>query len=99
GQVEEWEPKVASEFGDDSIRFLVDLRNFSMHYSIPPVTLTTRWHALGGGPTEWQNIVALKREELLKYSRWSGAARRFISTHDGDIEFWPVVAAYSTRVR
>jgi len=98
-QVESWEPMVAKTFGDDAIRFLVDLRNFSLHYSIPPVTLTTSWHAIGGGPMEWQNIVALDRAELLKYSRWSGAARRYINTHDGDIEFWPVIADYSTKVR
>jgi hypothetical protein len=98
-QVTVWEPQVAKEFGDDPIRFLADLRNFSMHYSIPPVTLTTRWHSEGGGPMEWQNIVALKRDELLKYSGWSGAARRYIDAHDGDIEFLPVIVAYSTRVR
>lgn len=98
-QVEVWEPKTAEHFGDDPIRFLADLRNFSLHYSIPPVTLATRWHHLRGGPTEWQNIVALKRDELLKYSRWSSAARRYIDTHDGDIEFLPVIETYSTRVR
>jgi hypothetical protein len=48
---------------------------------------------------EWQNVVALKRDELHKYSGWSGAARPYINTHDGDIEFWPVIAQYSTRVR
>jgi hypothetical protein len=98
-QVEVWEPKTAEQFGDDAIRFLGDLRNFSLHYSIPPVTLTTNWHAIGGGPMQWQNIVALNRDELLKFSSWSGAARRYINTHDGDIEFWPVIAMYSTRVR
>jgi hypothetical protein len=98
-QVEVWEPKTAEQFGDNPIRFLGDLRNFSLHYSIPPVTLTTRWHSLGGGPMEWQNLVALKRDELLTSRRWSGAARRYIDTHDGDIEFLPVIAMYSTRVR
>jgi hypothetical protein len=98
-QVAVWEPQVTKVFGDDPIRFLTDLRVFSVHYSIPPVTLTTRWHSEGGGPMEWQNIVALKRDELLKYSGWSGAARRYINTHDGDIEFLPVIVQYSTKVR
>lgn len=98
-EVETWTPQVTVQFADDSIRFLVDLRNFSLHYAIPPVTMTTRWHGSGGEPTQWTNEVALDRNELLKYSRWSGAARRYIGTHDGDIEFLPVVSTYSTRVR
>jgi hypothetical protein len=98
-QVETWEPKVAEQFGADPIRFLSDLRNLSLHYSIPPVRLTTTWHIQAGESVEWRNVVALKRDELLKYSRWSGAARRYINTHDGDIEFLPVIETYSTRVR
>jgi hypothetical protein len=98
-QVEVWEPRVAATFGDDPIRFLVDLCNFSVHYPIPPVTLTTMWHGSGGQPMQWENVVALDRDELLKWSGWSGASRRYIETHDGDIEFIAVVAAYSTKVR
>jgi hypothetical protein len=98
-EVATWTPQITKHFGDDPIRFLVDLRNFSMHYAIPPVTLTTRWHSSGGGPTQWTNEVALDRDELLKYGRWSGAARRYIATHDGAIEFLPIVSTYSTRVR
>ncbi len=49
-QVETWEPKVAEQFGDDPIRFLADLRDFSVHYSVPPVTLTTNWHIQAGDP-------------------------------------------------
>ncbi len=48
---------------------------------------------------EWRNVIALKRDELLKYSSWSGAARRYINTHEGDVEFLPVIETYSTRVR
>jgi hypothetical protein len=40
-----WEPKRDKTFGDDSIKFLIDLRNFSMHYATPPVRVgtTMRW--------------------------------------------------------
>lgn len=94
-----WTPQVAKRFGDDAIRFSVDLRNFSLHYSIPPVTLTTRWHGSGREPLRWTNEVALDRDGLLKYGGWSGAARRYIATHEGDVEFLPVVSTYSKRVR
>ena len=98
-EVEVWDKKVKKLFADDGISFLTNLRNFSMHYSIPPLTLTTRLHSHTGGPVLMENVVALRRDELLKYTRWNGPARRFISAHDGDIEFLSVVATYSTRVR
>lgn len=94
-----WEPKVAEAFGDDSIKFLVDLRNFSVHYSIPPVGASTTMRWSRGGPLEQGNQVLIDRAELLKWRGWKGASRRYIESHDGDIEFLPVVAAYSTKVR
>lgn len=91
-----WTPKRQQLFDDDPTRFLGDLRNFSTHYAIPPVTLTTRWHATGGQPMQWTNVVALNRDELVKFSRWSGASRRYVRSFPGDIEFPPVIATYST---
>ena len=43
-----------------------DLRNFSVHYAIPPATLPTMWHGCGGQPMRRENVVALDRGELLK---------------------------------
>jgi len=96
-QVEVWEPRVAATFGDVPIRFLIDLRNFLVHYAIPPVTLTTMWHGCGGQPMPWENIVALDRGELLKWSGWSGASRKYIETHDGDIAFIALLPAATTQ--
>ncbi|MBS4730121.1 hypothetical protein MSM1_17875 [Mycobacterium sp. SM1] len=98
-EVRVWEPKVTEAFGDDSIKFLIDLRNFSLHYSIPPVRVGTTKRRSSGRPLEQGNQVLVDRAELLKWSGWKGASRRYIESHDGDIEFLPVVAAYSTKVR
>jgi hypothetical protein len=46
-----------------------------------------------------ENSVLLDRAELLKWSGWKGASRRHIEAHDGDIEFLPAIATYSTKVR
>jgi hypothetical protein len=94
-----WEPKRDQVFGDDQIKFLIDLRNFSVHYAIPPVRVGTRMHWQGGGPVMQDNSVLLDRDELLKWSGWKGASRRHIEAHDGDIEFLPAIADYSTKVR
>ncbi len=98
-EVTVWEPKVAEMFGDDSIKFLVQLRNFTVHYAIPLVSIGTTMHWENGGPVRWDNSVRLSRVELLKWSGWSAAARRHIESHDRDIEFFPAVADYSTKVR
>jgi hypothetical protein len=96
-QLEVWEPKTAEQFGDDPIRFLADLRNFSLHYSIPARDLDVAFaRRRTDGMAEHRRAQA---GELLKYSGWSGTARRYINTHDGDIEFPPVIAMYSTKVR
>jgi hypothetical protein len=44
------------------------------------------------------NSVLLGRGGLLKWSGWKGASRRHIEVHEGDIEFLPAIADYSTRV-
>ena len=98
-EVKVWEPKRDQVFGGDAIKFLVDLRNYSVHYAIPPVRMGTRLHWDGGGPVMQENSVLLDRAELLKWSGWKGASRRHIEAHDGDIEFLPAIADYSTRVR
>jgi len=98
-EVKVWEPERDRVFGDDAIKFLVDLRNFSVHYAIPPVRMGTRLHGVGGGPVMQANSVLLDRAELLKWSGWKGASRRHIEAHDGDIEFLPAIADYSTKVR
>jgi len=71
-----------------------DLRNFSVHYAIPPATLPTMWHGCGGQPMRWENVVALDRGEPLK---WSGASRRYIETDDGDFEFIAIRPAATTQ--
>ncbi|WP_280416479.1 hypothetical protein [Nocardia carnea] len=98
-EVETYSPKVEELFGSDSIKFLFDLRNFTVHYSIPPLTMgtTIRWD--GSGPVVQENKVELNRAELLKYRKWGSAAKRYLQSHTGDIDFLSILEEYSTAAR
>jgi hypothetical protein len=98
-EVKIWEPKRDELFGDDVVKFLVDLRNYSMHYAIPLSSSGTTVSWNGSGPVVQENAVRLNRLELLKWDGWKGASRRHIESHDGDIEFLPAIADYSLKVR
>jgi hypothetical protein len=101
-EVTVWDPKRKQLYGDDPIAFLVKLRDYSLHYTIPVVTMATSFESTGGpgGPMQFNNTVAVHRPELLKWAGWTAAAKRYITIHNGDnIELLPLVALYSTRVR
>jgi hypothetical protein len=101
-EVKVWDPKRKQLYGDDPIAFLVKLRDYSLHYAIPIVTMATNLRSTAGpgGPTETRNTVAVDRKDLLNWDGWNPGARQYITTHDGDkIELFPLVALYSTRVR
>lgn len=98
-EVNVWEPKRDELFASDSVKFLIDLRNYSMHYAIPLSSSGTTLSWSGGAPVVQENAVRLKRSELLKWDGWKGASRRHIESHSGDIEFLPAIADYSLKVR
>jgi hypothetical protein len=98
-EVNVWEPKRDELFGDDAVKFLVDLRNYSMHYAIPLSSSGTTVSWRGGGPVIQKNPVRLSRAELLKWDGWKNASHTHIESHERDIEFLPAIADYSTKVR
>ncbi|WP_228002486.1 hypothetical protein [Nocardia australiensis] len=98
-EVETYEPKVTELFGDDDIKFLFDLRNFTVHYAVPMMSIGTTLSHRPPGPAMWINTVELERDELDKYSRWGGPAKRFLKTQAKDVEFLPLLEKYSTRAR
>ncbi|MFT4396363.1 hypothetical protein ACLTEW_15670 [Gordonia lacunae] len=90
-EVSTYEPKVTELFGDDDIKFLFDLRNFTVHYSAPLMSIGTTWKHRPPAPVAWINTVELKRSELDKFSNWGGPAKRFLATQDKDVEFLPLI--------
>ena len=101
-EVEVWAPKVDDLFGDPPVVFLVDLRNYSLHYAIPLMSTATSFESRSGpgGRKVWNNTVSVDRKDLLNWDGWRSKGRQYITSHAGDnIEILPLLATYSTRVR
>ncbi len=94
-EVDVWTPKVDKLFSDPPVVFLVDLRNYSLHYAIPMMSTATSFQALrgAGGPMVWNNTVSVDRNDLLRWDGWRSKGRQYIKSHDGDnIEILPLIA-------
>lgn len=101
-EVEVWTPKINELFGDEPTVFLVDLRNYSMHYAIPVMSMSTNFQSVGGpgGPTAMSNTVSVNRIELLKWDGWRSKGKSHITSAPGEsIDIVTPIATYSTRVR
>ncbi|WP_018178506.1 hypothetical protein [Jongsikchunia kroppenstedtii] len=98
-EVQVYTPKVTDMFGDDDIKFLFDLRNCTLHHTVPVLSIGTRWRHVPPAPVEWINSVELKRDELEKFSKWTKPALRFIETQEKNVAFLPLLEKYSTRAR
>lgn len=100
-EVEVWTPKVDELFGDLASAFLVGLRNYSLHYAVPFVSVGTDFRSVGGvgGAMAMSNNVALDRKQLLKWDRWSSKGRQYITSAASDsIDIVTPVAIYSGKV-
>jgi len=100
-ETEIWAPKVAELFGDGPAKFLIGLRNYSLHYAIPVTDPSTSFASIqgSGGPMAMTNSVLLQCDELLKWDGWSRVARDYIEAQDGGVDVLHPIALYSTRVR
>lgn len=98
-EMEVYSPKVVEMFTDDDIQFLFDLRNCTVHHSVPMVSIGTNWSWGQNQPFVHANNVALKRSELDKFTKWTSASKRFLKSQDGDVDFLPLLEKYSNRAR
>jgi hypothetical protein len=92
-------PRTEFIFGDDAVKFLYDLRNFTVHYALPPVSSESRISFSAGNPVVQVNSVRLKRDDLVKFKRWSAAAKRYLRSVDGDVDFVAIIERYSILAR
>jgi len=101
-EVEVWDRKREELLGDGRIAFLTKLRDYSLHYNIPLMTVASSFTSVAspGGPLVGKNSVGISRGDLLRWDGWNKRSRDFINEHDGDIiELTPLVAFFSQRVR
>jgi hypothetical protein len=97
-----WDAKREELLGDGRIVFLTKLRDYSLHYNIPLITVASSFTSINGpgGPMVGKNAVGIARGDLLKWDGWNKKSRAFINEHDGNtIELMPLVAFFSQRVR
>jgi hypothetical protein len=101
-EVDFWTPKINELFGDEPTVFLVDLRNYSMHYAIPVMSMSTNFQSIGGagGGMAMSNAVAVDRKELLKWDGWRSKGKKHITSSSADsVDIVTPIATYSLRVR
>ncbi|OBJ70701.1 hypothetical protein A5643_10010 [Mycobacterium sp. 1274756.6] len=83
--------------------FPIDLRNYSMHYAIPQLSMSTNWGSITGQPgglSAIRNTVAVDPDVLLNWDGWRSKGRGFVESHQcGSIDIVEVILLYSTRVR
>lgn len=104
GAQSEWEkkvygPKAAKVFGTPESKFVQDLRNYNLHYDLPTVSGTTNVSWQRDAYMVQTNTLALSKEKLLRYQKWSAAAKTFLEAHDESVDFLPAIAAYTLSVR
>ncbi|MDV8015978.1 hypothetical protein R4P70_32205 [Rhodococcus sp. IEGM 1241] len=100
----EWEimvysPKVTELLGAGEIKFLQDLRNYTVHYALPVPSGSTHISQSGDGPWTHENRLRLEKKVLLRWSKWTSPARKFIETQPNWIDFLPAIEKNSVAVR
>jgi hypothetical protein len=76
-------------------RFVQDLRNFSLHRRLP---ITNGTLSIDAERSEWDSRIVLIPEDLLKWPKWSAAARAFIEDSEDEIAIHEVLRDYTDRV-
>jgi len=97
--VEEYKQRNAAVTDRDETAYLRDLRNYLLHYGVPPVIQTL---SLGSeGRAGAGHNITLSAERLLEWPRWSAKSRRYLGSfpeRDGPI-LGPDVATYADAMR
>lgn len=72
-------------------QFIVGLRKYSQHYRLPSITIVTQESVEAGG---FVRTVCLSKSELLGFSGWSAAAKRYLGSLPDHIDVLAEATAY-----
>lgn len=86
-------------FDPGEAAFMVKLRNYTTHYSIPLPGISTNVSWQGADPLLHVNQLQLDRDSLLLFDGWSAPARRFLQAQEEKFDFTPIIERYSSAVR
>jgi hypothetical protein len=76
--------RVGKDFGTPEHTFVQELRNYVLHYRLPPVVDTINWQ-VGDSPGQGtlDMGVALDAKKLLEWGGWNPSEREFVVSHRG----------------
>jgi len=100
-----------SQFYDSKVRlfkidivaaFLKDLRNYTLHYKLPPSTASVCFKIRGNGFDDWLQYdrdMSLDKENLLKWRGWTKASKEYLELEEGDsIDIKELIIDYQERI-
>jgi hypothetical protein len=90
-----YQGRVMESFGTGEVAFMQDLRDFTLHYELPP--LSARFSMGRDQPT--RSEILLDRDRLRTFSGWSQKGKGFLAAGDGPIDLRAVVDTYMKTVR
>jgi hypothetical protein len=94
GLREEYERRVDQEFAASPLHnFIIDLRNFMLHWRLPVQQTTESW---GAGGVSFR--VMLVSADLLRWERLSSKAREYIEASGEAVDLGETVASYRNKI-
>ena len=91
----EYEDRVRNDFAEAPLhRFLQQLRNLTLHHSVPPMTVSTRFRTRDDGGQDFESGFWLDLEELRKRGDWTGRSREYLDSLGREAKLDDLVDAY-----
>lgn len=94
-----YRPKVAGLFGSGPAKFLIDLRNYTIHRGAPEahVRSTLAWEH--GQSARRLNSVHFKKSALISWSKWTSPSRAYLNSLPEDFDLADPIEHYSRAAR
>jgi hypothetical protein len=92
--------KIAEELENDGvIRFVHDLRNYMLHRSLPPASMTLSVkRPVEIGPGVVSTTVYTDRDKLLEWSRWTSKARDYLCNQSPKFKIIDFCLPYAEKI-
>jgi hypothetical protein len=87
----EFDVRKADLLANPEVTFIAQLRNFTLHYSLPLLAHQVEMKNVNTPQQEMRSEVQLNVGRLLEWEKWSAAERAFISAGGGGLELRPIV--------
>lgn len=98
-ETKDYAEQLAATFETGEAEFMVKLRNYCTHYSVPLPSLgtTIRWE--NGGPVVQVNTLQLDRDLLLRWDKWGAPAKTYLGGQEASFDLAPIIESYMKSVR